>query len=33
VHKSADDLKTYVSCGDIGKGGASKKGGMDKKKS
>lgn len=27
VHKSADDLKTYVSCGDIGKGGASKKGG------
>jgi Cu/Zn superoxide dismutase len=33
VHKSADDLKTYVSCGDIGKGGAMKKGGgkMEKK--
>ena len=29
VHKSADDLKTYVSCGDI-KGGA-KKGKMEKK--
>ena len=28
VHKSADDLKTYVSCGNIGKGG-----GMAKKKS
>ena len=28
VHKSADDIKTYVSCGDIGKGG-----GMMKKKS
>jgi hypothetical protein len=25
VHKSADDLKTYVSCGDIKKGGAAKK--------
>jgi Cu/Zn superoxide dismutase len=32
VHKSADDLKTYVSCGNIGKGGgAMKKGGMEKK--
>src|SRR5436190_23969819 len=32
VHKSADDVKTYVSCGDIGKGGgAAKKGGMEKK--
>jgi len=32
VHKSADDLKTYVSCGDIGKGGGMmKKGGMEKK--
>ena len=27
VHKSADDLKTYVACGDIKKGGAAKKGG------
>lgn len=26
VHKSADDLKTYVSCGNIAKGGGSKKG-------
>jgi len=33
VHKSADDLKTYVSCGDIGKGGGSKKGGKMEKKS
>jgi len=33
VHKSADDLKTYVSCGDIGKGGAMKKGGKMEKKS
>ncbi|MFN2645371.1 MAG: hypothetical protein ABR570_10295 [Burkholderiales bacterium] len=37
VHKSKEDIKTYVSCGDIGKsGGAAKKGGdkksaMDKK--
>jgi hypothetical protein len=34
VHKSAQDLKTYVACGDIGKGGgAMKKGGkmMEKK--
>lgn len=36
VHKSADDIKTYVSCGDIGKGGAAmkkggKKGAMEKK--
>ncbi len=34
VHKSTDDIKTYVSCGDIGKGGSSKggkKGAMDKK--
>lgn len=33
VHKSADDIKTYVSCGDIGKGGAGKKGGKMEKKS
>ncbi len=25
VHKSADDLKTYVSCGNIGKGGGAAK--------
>src|SRR5438270_12749246 len=25
VHKSTDDIKTYVSCGDIGKSGAAKK--------
>lgn len=25
VHKSADDVKTYVACGDIRKGGAAKK--------
>ena len=25
VHKSADDIKTYVACGDIKKGGAAKK--------
>jgi len=33
VHKSADDLKTYVACGDIGKGGGAMKkgGGMEKK--
>jgi Cu/Zn superoxide dismutase len=36
VHKSTDDIKTYVSCGDIGKGGAAtkkgeKKGAMEKK--
>jgi len=36
VHKSADDIKTYVSCGDIRKAGAksekkSDKKGMDKK--
>lgn len=35
VHKSADDIKTYVSCGDIAKGGATKKsdkmGAMEKK--
>ena len=30
VHKSADDIKTYVACGDIGKGGAMKKGGGKK---
>lgn len=30
VHKSKEDIKTYVSCGDIKAGGA-KKGGMDKK--
>src|SRR5438270_9643231 len=32
VHKSADDLKTYVACGDIGKGGGAMKkgGGMEK---
>src|SRR5690348_17580354 len=31
VHKSAQDLKTYVACGNIGKGGgAMKKGGMKK---
>lgn len=28
VHKSTDDIKTYVSCGDIGKGGS--KGGKKK---
>ena len=33
VHKSADDIKTYVSCGDIGKAGGSKKGGKMEKKS
>src|SRR5438105_14660087 len=35
VHKSGDDIKTYVSCGNIGKGGAAKKGGgkMEPKKS
>jgi Cu/Zn superoxide dismutase len=35
VHKSADDIKTYVSCGDIGKagGGAMKKGGGKMEKS
>ena len=34
VHKSADDIKTYVSCGDIGKGGGMmKKGGKMEKKS
>jgi len=34
VHKSAQDLKTYVACGDIGKaGGAMKKGGKMEKKS
>jgi len=34
VHKSADDIKTYVSCGDIGKaGGMMKKGGKMEKKS
>lgn len=27
VHKSATDLKTYVSCGDIGKGGGGGSGG------
>ena len=35
VHKSTDDIKTYVSCGDIGKSGAAKKsekkGSMEKK--
>ena len=36
VHKSGDEIKTYVSCGDIGKGGGAmkkgdKKGSMDKK--
>jgi hypothetical protein len=35
VHKSTDDPKTYVACGDIRKGGAKKaakkEGGMDKK--
>ena len=36
VHKSKEDIKTYVSCGDIKGGGAAKKGGdkkggMDKK--
>src|SRR2546430_5342579 len=36
VHKSTDDIKTYVSCGDIGKGGGAmkkgeKKGAMEKK--
>lgn len=36
VHKSGDEIKTYVSCGDIGKGGGAmkkgdKKGAMDKK--
>ncbi len=32
VHKSAEDIKTYVSCGDIRKAGAkSEKKGMDKK--
>ena len=32
VHKSADEIKTYVSCGDIRKAGAkSEKKGMDKK--
>jgi len=35
VHKSTNDIKTYVSCGDIGKGGAAKKSGkkgaMEKK--
>ena len=30
VHKSKEDIKTYVACGDI-KGGAAKKGGMEKK--
>jgi Cu/Zn superoxide dismutase len=33
VHKSADDLKTYVSCGDIGKRGMGKKSGKMEKKS
>lgn len=34
VHKSGEDLKTYVACGDIGKGGgAMKKGGKMEKKS
>ena len=36
VHKSTDDIKTYVSCGDIGKAGGAmkkgeKKGAMEKK--
>jgi hypothetical protein len=31
VHKSAEDLKTYVSCGNIGKGGAAKKGSKSSK--
>ena len=33
VHKSKEDIKTYVSCGDIkgAKKGGDKKGGMDKK--
>lgn len=30
VHKSADDLKTYVSCGNIAKAGGAKKGGGKK---
>jgi hypothetical protein len=31
VHKSTDDIKTYVSCGDIRKGGSAKSKGSDKK--
>jgi hypothetical protein len=36
VHKSTSDIKTYVACGDIGKGGGAmkkgeKKGAMEKK--
>ena len=31
VHNSTDDIKTYVSCGDIRKAGAAKKKGADKK--
>ena len=31
VHKSADDINTYVSCGDIRKGGSAKGKGGDKK--
>ena len=33
VHKSADDLKTYVACGNIRKTGGTKKGGEAKKAS
>ena len=33
VHKSADDLNTYVSCGNIGKARAAKKSGGSKKTS
>jgi hypothetical protein len=31
VHKSAEDIKTYVSCGDIREPEAAKKGGEAKK--
>jgi Cu/Zn superoxide dismutase len=33
VHKSGDDIKTYVACGNIGKGGGAKKGSTAKKAS
>jgi len=33
VHKSTSDIKTYVSCGDIGKGGGAMKKGEGKKSS
>ena len=33
VHKSTSDIKTYVSCGDIGKGGGAMKKAEGKKSS